>query len=295
MTYPVVDRLDREGFAVEAACRLLAVSTSGFYDWRRRPLSDRAQADAQLLEHIRAAHELSRGTYGSPRVHAELKLGLGIACGRKRVERLMRTAGIEGISRRRRRGCTRRDPAATPADDLVERVFAVDGPDRLWVADITQHRTGEGWLYGAFVVDAWSRRVLGWSLGEHCRTDLVVDALEMALWRRQGADGCVHHSDHGCQYTSWAFGHRLRQAGLRGSMGSVGDAYDNAMAESFFASLQTELLDRRQWASRAELASAIFEYVEAFYNPTRRHSSLAMLSPNDYEHRQTSTTAVDAA
>jgi hypothetical protein len=199
MTYPVVDRLDREGFPVETACRLLAVSTSGFYEWRRRPLSARAQADAQLLEHIRAAYQLSRGTYGSPRVHAELKLGLGIACGRKRVERLMRTAGIEGVSRRRRRGCTRRDPTAAPADDLVERVFGVDGPDRLWVADITQHRTGEGWLYGAFVIDAWSRRVLGWSLGEHCRTDLVVDALEMALWRRQGADGCVHHSDHGCQ------------------------------------------------------------------------------------------------
>lgn len=247
-----------------------------------------------LLERIREAHRLSRGTYGSPRVHAELRLGMGVCCGRKRVERLMRADGLEGVSRRRK-GCTKRNPFDAPSDDLVDRLFDVAGPDRLWVADITRHRTGEGWLYGAFVIDAWSRRVLGWSLGEHCRTELVADALDMALWRRQGADGCVHHSDHGCQYTSWAFGHRLREAGLRGSMGTVGDALDNALAESFFASLQTELLDRKQWATRAELAAAIFDYVEAFYNPTRRHSSLGMLSPNDYEHRHTGSDNVEAA
>ena len=181
---------------------------------------------------------------------------------------------LAGVSRRRGRGCTRRNPKATPSDDLVERNFAVDAPDRLWVADITQHRTGEGWLYGTFVIDAYSRRVLGWALGDHCRTDLVVDALQMALWRRHGADGCVHHSDHGCQYTSWAFGHRLRQASLLSSIGSIGDAFDcedppgvNALAESFFATLQTDLLDRQTWSTRNELAQAIFEYVEAFYNP----------------------------
>ncbi len=295
MTFPVVDRLAGEGFPVAVSCRLLGVSSSGFYEWKSRPPSARAQADAVLLGHIRAAHELSRGTYGSPRVHAELRLGMGIRCGRKRVERLMRHAGLTGISRRRWRGCTRRNPKATPSDDLVERNFTVDGPDRLWVADITQHRTAQGWLYGAFVIDAWSRRVLGWALGDDCRTDLVVDALQMALWRRQGADGCVHHSDHGCQYTSWAFGHRLRQAGLLSSMGSVGDAYDNALAESFFASLQTELLDRRTWSTRNELAQAIFEYVEAFYNPIRRHSSLGMLAPNDYEHRHNDVAVVTAA
>ena len=228
-------------------------------------------------------------------MHAELRLGMDIACGRKRVERLMRADGLEGISRRRRKGCTKRNPFDAPSDDLVDRNFRVDEPDRLWVADITQHRTDEGWVYGAFVIDAWSRRVLGWSLGDHCRTDLVADALDMALWRRQGADGCIHHSDHGCQYTSWAFGHRLREAGLRGSMGSVGDAYDNSMAESFFASLQTELLDRQRWTTRAELAQAIFEHVEGFYNPTRRHSSLGMLSPNDFEHQHTTSVVTTAA
>ena len=276
-------------------CRLVGASTSGFYERRHRPPSTRAVADEQLLVKIREAHALSRGTYGSPRVHAELRLGMNIACGRKRVERLMRADGLEGISRRRRKGCTKRNPFDAPSDDLVDRNFRVEGPDRLWVADITQHRTDEGWVYGAFVIDAWSRRVLGWSLGDHCRTDLVADALDMALWRRQGADGCIHHSDHGCQYTSWAFGHRLREAGLRGSMGSVGDAYDNSMAESFFASLQTELLDRQRWATRAELAQAIFEHVEGFYNPTRRHSSLGMLSPNDFEHQHTTSVVTTAA
>lgn len=155
----------------------------------------------------------------------------------------MRQAGLTGVSRRRG-GCTRRNPADPLSDDLVNRGFAVDGSDRLWFADITQHRTCEGWPYGAFVIDASSRRVLGWSLADHCRTDLVVDTLEMALWRRAGADGCIHHSDHGCQYTSWAFGHRLREVGLLGSMGTVGDCFDNSMVESFLATLQTELLDR---------------------------------------------------
>lgn len=295
MIYPVVDRLAADGFPIAVCCRLLRVSTSGFHDWRTRPPSARAVADAELTARIVEAHALSRGTYGSPRVHAELTLGLGIRCGRKRVERLMREAGLQGISRRHGRGCTRRDPFDAPSDDLVDRQFTVDGPDQLWVADITQHRTNEGWLYGAFVVDAWSRRVLGWSLGDHCRTDLVADALDMSLWRRQGADGCIHHSDHGCQYTSWAFGRRLREAGLRGSMGSVGDAYDNAMAESFFATLQTELLDRQRWSTREQLAQAIFEYVEGFYNPTRRHSSLAMLSPNSFEHQHTTSAVTTAA
>ena len=296
MSYPLVAELDADGFPLALACRLLKVSTSGFYDWRDRPPSARALADAALLERIHAAHRDSRCTYGSPRVHAELRLGLGIRCGRKRVERLMRAAGLAGVSRRRARGCTRRDPDAQPNDDRVNRQFRAEGPDVLEVADITQHRTGQGWLYGAFVLDAYSRRVLGWSLGPAATTDLVVDALQMALWRRGGnAKGCVHHADHGCQYTSWAFGQRLREAGLLASMGSVGDALDNAMAESFFASLQTELLDRQTWATREELATAIFDYVEAFYNSRRRHSALAYLSPNDHEHRHAGLVTEPAA
>jgi putative transposase len=228
-------------------------------------------------------HRQSRGTYGSPRVHAELRLGEGIRIGRKRVERLMRDAGLEGVYRRRHRGCTRRNPAAEPSDDLVNRRFTVDAPDRLWVSDITEHPTTTGRVYLAVVLDAWSRRVVGWSIADHLRSELVVDALQMAIWRRRPTDGTVVHSDHGSQYTSWAFGRRLRAAGLLGSMGTVGDALDNAVAESFFGTLQLELLDRRHWTNREELASAIFEWIECFYNPQRRHSSVGMLSPVDYE------------
>ena len=268
---------------------MLGVSASGFYEWRGRPPSARARSDAELTATITEIHRASRGSYGSPRVHAELRLGLGLRCGRKRVERLMRAAGLEGIYRRRHRGCTVRDPAADPNPDLVNREFSADRPDRLWVTDITQHRTGEGWLYCAVVLDVFSRRVVGWSIADHLRTELVVDALDMARWRRKPPAGqTVLHSDHGCQYTSWAFGQRLRTAGLLGSMGSVGDCYDNAAAESFFGSLQLELLDTRTWATRKELASAIFEWIEAWYNPTRRHSSLGYHSPITYERiRQT--------
>jgi putative transposase len=196
----------------------------------------------------------------------------------------MRNAGIEGVYRRRRRGCTRRDPEAVPSDDLVNRRFTVDGPNKLWVSDITEHPTDTGKVYLGVVLDAFSRRVIGWSIADHLRAELVVDALQMAIWRRQPAEPTVVHSDHGTQYTSWAFGRRLRAAGLLGSMGTVGDAFDNAVAESFFGTLQLELLDRQpRWASRQQLASAIFEWIECFYNPTRRHSYCGMLSPVDYE------------
>jgi putative transposase len=240
-----------------------------------------------LTETIREIHVASRGTYGAPRVHAELRLGLHAVVNRKRVERLMRHAGLQGVFRRRTRGCTKRDQSATPADDLVNRQFSVDGPDRLWVMDATEHPTGEGKVYLAVVLDAWSRRVIGWSIADHIRAELMVDALQMALWRRQPDAQTITHSDHGSQYTSWAFGRRLRASGLLGSMGSIGDAYDNAMAESFFGTLQLELLDRQRWTSRRELAAAIFEWIEAFYNRTRRHSSIEMLSPIDYEQRHT--------
>jgi putative transposase len=270
-------------------CRVLGVSRSGFYEWRDRPASAREQENELLLKHIQRIHAESRDTYGSPRVHAELTLGLGLPINVKRVARLMREAGIQGLYRRRRRGCTVRDPAAEPFQDLVNRQFTVDGPDRLWVTDITEHPTDEGRLYCAAVLDAYSRRIVGWSIAEHIRTELVTDALGMAIVRRQPENGrTILHSDHGSQYTSWAFGQRLNKAGLLGSMGTVGDCYDNSMMESFWATLQLEILDRKKtWKTRADLATAIFEWIECWYNPARRHSSIGMHSPVDFERLHT--------
>jgi len=241
-----------------------------------------------LLKQIRRIHEESRGTYGSPRVHAELVLGLGLPVNLKRVARLMRQVGIQGLYRRRRHGCTVRDPQAQPSADLVNRQFLVDAPNRLWITDITEHPTIEGKLYCAAVMDAYSRLIVGWSIAEHMRTDLVTDALGMAIIRRQpekhAADTpTILHSDHGAQFTSWAFGQRLRAAGLLASMGTVGDCYDNAMMESFWGTLQLELLDSKTWQTRDELANAIFEWIECWYNPNRRHSSIGMYSPITFE------------
>jgi putative transposase len=267
------------------ACRTLGVSTSGLYDWQRSQAEPcrRHREDAELRSTIREVHRQSRGTYGAPRVHAELRLGLGIRVGRKRVERLMRAEGLQGVTRRRRHGLTKRDAAAIPNDDLVARQFRPHGPNELWVADITEHPSDEGRVYVAVVIDAWNRQVIGQSIADHLRAELVVDALDMACWRSHPVAGqTVHHADHGTQYTSWAFGQRLRQAGLLGSMGTVGDALDNAVAESFFATLQTELLDRHHWTSRRQLAQAIFEWIEVFYNQQRRHSTLGMLDPVSY-------------
>lgn len=278
--------MEKANYPIVALCRTLGVSTSGFYEWRDRQQDParRVRVDRELTATIIEIHRQSRGTYGAPRVHAELRLGAGISVGRKRVARLMRQAGIEGVYRRRRRGCTRRRPDAVPSEDLVNRHFSVDAPDRLWVSDVTEHPTDTGKVYLSVVLDAYSRRVIGWSIADHLRSELVVDALQMAIWRRNQPEGTVVHADHGSQYTSWAFGRRLRAAGLLGSMGSVGDAFDNAVAESFFGTLQLELLDRQpRWPTREALASAIFEWIECFYNPTRRHSYCGMLSPVDYE------------
>jgi putative transposase len=278
--------------AVATCCRVMKVSSSAFYAWRLRPISDRDLDDAVLTNTIVDIYRMSRLSYGSPRVHAELRLGEDIRCSRKRVERLMRQAGIAGIHRRKYHGCTRRDPAANPSEDLVNRQFAVDGPDRLWVMDVTEHRTDEGKVYLGVVVDAWSRRVVGWSIADHIRSELVVDAVQMAVWRRRPPTGqTVAHSDHGSQYTSWAFGKRLRAAGLLGSMGSIGDAYDNAMCESFFHTLQLELLDQHHWHTRRQLALALFEWIETWYNQSRRHSSIHMLSPVDYENLKATAAA----
>ncbi len=283
MIYPVVRELADDGIPVATACRVLQVSTSGFYDWDSRGPSDRDLEQAHLMNCIHDAHAASYGTYGSRRVHAELVLGQQLAVSRGRVERLMRSTGLQGVHRRRLRGCTRRDRSATPSDDLVERDFRPQAPDRLYVADITQHRTGQGWFYLAVVLDCFSRRVVGWAMADHIRSELVVDALQMAIWNRRPQPGAIHHSDHGSTYTSWAFGHRLREAGLLGSMGSIGDCFDNSVAESFFATLQTELLDRQSWTTHEELANAVFAFIEGFYNPRRRHSTLGYLSPADYE------------
>ena len=295
MIYPVVRELAGDGIPVATACRVLKLSTSGFYDWNSRGPSDRDLEQAQLMNLISGAHAASYGTYGSRRVHAELVLGQHVRVSHGRVERLMRSTGLQGVHRRKLRGCTRRDQAATPSDDLVERNFRPEQPDRLYVADITQHRTGEGWYYLAVVLDCFSRRVVGWAMADHIRSELVVDALQMAIWNRRPQPGAIHHSDHGSTYTSWAFGHRLREAGLLGSMGSIGDCFDNSVAESFFATLQTELLDRQSWATREELANAVFAFIEGFYNPRRRHSTLGYLSPADYERAAAAGRLTDTA
>jgi putative transposase len=223
-----------------------------------------------------------------------LTLGLGLPVNLKRVARLMREAGIQGLYRRRRHGCTVRDPDAEPSADLVNRQFTVNAPNRLWITDITEHPTVEGKVYCAAVMDAYSRLIVGWSIAEHMRTELVTDALGMAIIRRQPekhADDArtILHSDHGAQYTSWAFGQRLQKADLLASMGTIGDCYDNAMMESFWGTMQLELLDSRVWTTRSELATAKFEWIECWYNPSRRHSSIGMLSPVDYETAHTET------
>ena len=270
-------------------CRVLKVSTSGYYEWRSRRPSARDVEDAYLIDAIRELHRLARGTYGVRRVHAELVLGRRLRIGHGRVERLMRVAGLQGVHHRKwRRGGTGRLPAVF--EDHVKRVFAADSPDKLWVTDITQHRTSEGWVYCAAVIDGFSRRCVGWSIADHLRTELVVDAIDMARWRRKPT-GTIVHSDRGAQFTSWLFGARLREAGLMGSMGKVASAYDNALMESFFGSMQIELLDRRAWSTRAELGSAIFEWIEAFYNPRRRHSALGYRSPIEFETLHTTAAA----
>ena len=266
---------------VRTMCRLLGVSASGFYVSVDRSLSTRAKRDLVLSAILEAAHEESRGTYGVPRLHAELA-AKGEHVGKKRVARLMRNAGLVGISPRKATFTTVRNPAGRPSDDLVKRDFTAGGPDQLWVADITYVPTWAGFLYLAVVLDAWSRRIVGWAMATTLKTEVVLDALNMAVTQRQPRS-VVHHSDHGCQYTSIAFGMRCKEAGVRPSMGTVGDAYDNAMCESFFGTLECELLDRRRFRSQVEARMAVFDYLEGFYNPRRRHSALDYKSPIEYE------------
>ncbi len=268
-------------FPVAALCRVLEVSHSGYYAWVNRPPSARAKRDALLVPQIIASHERSDSTYGSPRILGDLQ-DVGEFVGRKRVARLMRMAGIVGVSRRRFVVTTRRSTTDGPAPDLVERNFRAERPNQLWVADITYVPTWAGFLYLAIVLDAFSRRIVGWAMAIHLKTELVLDALEMAIAQR-APDEVIHHSDHGSQYTSLAFGKRCGEMGVRPSMGSVGDAYDNAMAESFFATLECELLNRRRFRTQVEARHAIFRFIEGWYNPHRRHSSLGNTSPVSYE------------
>jgi putative transposase len=274
---------EKASHPVALLCEVLGVSRQGFYAWKGRVPSDRDLHDAWLIEQIREIHAANRGVYGSPRIHAELRMARGVRISRKRVERLMACAGISGLVTRKHRKTTIRVPGVRVADDLVERRFRPEQPNVMWCADITYLRTWEGWLYLAAAQDLYSRRIVGWSMTDHMRAELVVDALKMAVARRQPEAGLIHHSDQGSQYVSLAFGQAAREAGIARSMGSRGDCWDNAVAESFFATLKKELVNRRSWPTRAELRSAVFDYVEIFYNATRRHSTLAMLSPSEYE------------
>ena len=273
---------NQAAYPIATMCRLLGVSSSGYYAWAKRKPSRRAQADTIVLSHIRAAHAASHGTYGAPRIHIDLQEN-GIRVGRKRVARLMAAAGLMGVSRRRFVTTTIRG-GGRQAPDLVERKFAADRPDLLWVADITYVPTATGFLYLAVVLDACSRRIVGWAMRTRLVTRLVLDALEMALATRR-PKGVIHHSDQGSQYTSIEFGQRCRAVGVRPSMGSVGDAYDNAMCESFFATLECELLARQRFKDQAAARTALFGFIEGFYNRRRRHSAIGYLSPVEYEHR----------
>ena len=272
--------------AVAVVCRVLGVSVSGYYAWRRRPPPRRATSDAELLVRIKEIHAMSDGTYGAPRIRAELADVDSLRVNIKRIARLMRNAGIAGVSRRRFVVTTMRDGAAPKSPDLVSREFKADAPNKLWVADITYIPTWAGFLFLAVVIDVWSRKVVGWAMAPHLRTELVLNAFDMAVAQRQPM-GVIHHSDQGTQYTSIAFGQRCRQAGVQPSMGSVGDAYDNALCESFFASLECELLDRYTFRNHAEARLAVFKYIEGWYNPHRRHSALDYQSPVNYERKNT--------
>lgn len=274
-------RAHQAEFRVRTMARVLGVSPSGFYAWLRRQPSRRAREDRRLSEAVREAHAASRGVYGAPRVRAELRAS-GLSVSRKRVARLMREQGLAGVTRRRKFRTTIRNAEQRPAPDLVNREFSAPAPNRLWVSDITEVPTKTRPLYLAATVDAFSRRVVGWAMGLRQQTDLVLGALEMALSQRRAA-GVVHHSDQGCQYTSFAFGARCRRAGVRPSMGSVGDCFDNAMAESFFATLECELLGRTPLATPEQARQEIFSFIEGWYNPRRRHSALGYRSPLDYE------------
>lgn len=273
---------EKANYSISLLCRVLKVSRSGYYDWKDRPLSKRARDNESLSEKIREIHHRSRGIYGYPRVHAELR-ALGVRCSRKRIARLMRKDGLRGCMRgRRKKHTTRQNPLAVPAPDLVERNFIAMAPNKLWTADITYMSTEEGFLYLAFILDVYSRKVVGWSMASHLRSELVAAALEMALRRRNPSVGLIHHSDRGSQYTALSFGKKLQEAGIVPSMSRVGSALDNAISESFVSTLKCEI-GVSLYPSRQAARASVFEFIELFYNRERRHSSLGYLSPYEYE------------
>jgi putative transposase len=263
---------------------VLGVSRAGYYAWKDRPASPRERRDRELLALIRTIHSESEGSYGWPRMHAELR-HRGVRVSRKRVARLMRAPGLSGLLVRRRGKTTIRVPGVRPAPDLVGRDFNPTEPNRLWAADLTEIPTWEGVLNLAVVIDCYSRRVVGWGMAEHRRAELVVEALEMAVWQRKPTVGLVHHSDQGSQYTALIFGQRCRDVGIDRSMGARGCALDNAVCEAFFASLKKEKLNRRAWPTRQAARNAVFAWIEGWYNRRRLHSTLGYLSPLDYENR----------
>ncbi len=275
-------KANQDTYPVGVMSRLLSVSKSGFYAWDGRPMSPHARRDVELTALMHQIHERSYRTYGAPRVHVELREAYGVRVGRKRVARLMRRAGLRGVQKRRFWCTTRSGKPERWAPDLVERNFVADRPDALWVADVTYVPTAEGWLYLAIVLDVFSRLVVGWAMAERLASELVLQALDMAYAQR-GPRDVVHHSDHGSEYTAIAFGRRCTLLGVRPSMGSVGDCFDNAMAESFFATLECEVLDRNDFQTRDEARSALFCWIHSWYNPTRRHSSIGYVSPQEFE------------
>ena len=295
MTFQLIDQ-ERAHHAVSRLCSVLNVTRQGYWAWKQRPVSHRRREDERLKPRILEAWDASDQTYGAPRLHAELRLAAGVRVGKKRVARLMRELEIQGVSRRRGRvRTTTPDKRAAPAPDLVNRDFTAERPDQTWVADITYLSTHEGWLFLAAVMDLYSRKIVGWSMREDLEAPLVVDAISMAIARRKPKPGLVHHSDRGSQYTSIAMGRTLRDSKIMASMGSRGDPWDNACAESCISTIKNELVKRRTFATRDQARLALFRYIESFYNPLRRHSSLQMLSPDEYERRYLEDNAAAAA
>jgi putative transposase len=278
----VIDQLVDAGHPVKVCCRLLGVSSPGYYQYKNRPLSPTAMRRQWLTGLIREVRTASRGTYGSRRVHAELTRGMDVVVSENLVAVLMSLAGIAGLPGPAK---VKKLKGIATADDLVHRKFHRLAPNELWVTDITEHPTREGKIYCCAVLDAFSRRIVGWSIDNHQDSSLVVNALDMAIKNRRPAPGGIVHTDHGVQFTSWAFTRRIREAGLMPSFGTIGDGYDNAMMESFWSSMQIELLNRKRWRTRIDLANAIFEYIEIFYNRQRRHSQLDYESPVTHELR----------
>jgi putative transposase len=279
----VIASLTGQGFDVQRACLMLGVSVSGYYDWKLRPPSARTLRHAWLAGEIAQVHKDSGGTYGTLRINAELRYGRGIHVGKEQVQLLMKRLGIYGLPKRRLPRGARINKASSL--DLVRRRFTADGPDRLWMTDITEHPTREGKIYCCAVIDAFSRMVVGWSIDSRQTGLLVANALGMALSRRAPREGGIIHSDQGVQFASWVFSQKVTEAGLAPSVGAVGAPFDNAMVEAFWARMQVELLNRRRWKTRVELASAIHDYIEIWHNTKRRHSALNMLTPSEYENQ----------